>query len=69
MLNDKTIETIINFAAVEIRLTKLVMRGKRLSESALNQERTAVVKLVKSYGLTDREEVAKTVTVLMERLN
>lgn len=68
MLNNKTIDAIIAFATVEVRLTKQVIRGKRLSESALRYERNAVDRLVKTYGLTDRAERAKTVDAILERL-
>lgn len=68
MLNQKTLDAIINFADVEIRLTKQVMRGKRLSESAMRYERNAIDRLVKTYGLTDKAERAKTVDAILERL-
>lgn len=68
MLSQNTIDAIVAFATVEMRLTRLAMRGKRLSEAAINQERAAVIRLVKTYGITDRAEVTKSVDALMERI-
>jgi len=69
MMDEKTIEAIINFANTQIQITKLVNRNFRLSESLMKSEKRTTVNLLKTYGITNKKEIERVSAIIIDSLS